>query len=117
MVFSLTCLNVEMKDDAPTFSLVFFELPLVHLPLTFYICNGWIGGKGSFYQEIRILKPDRTLKVRTDPQRFILEDENTPQFIFNLFEGIHFHQEGTYWVQTYLNDELVTEYPLRVRRV
>ena len=118
LVFSLSCLNVTMEDDKPIFHMVFFELPFVSMPLSFFVCNGWVGAKGEYCQEIRILKPDRKESlVKTKHQHFQIEDEVTPQFIMNFFEGIVFPEPGIYWVQTYLDHELVKEFPLPVREV
>ena len=100
------------------FSYVFYELPYPRQPVSFYICNGWSYGKGKFTQEIKILKPDKkTVFVETGAQEFELKDESIPQLMINLFGNVRFDEFGIYWVQNYLNGELVMEYPIIIREV
>ncbi len=115
--FSIPCLEVDAEDKPPIFSYVFYELPYPRQPVDYFICNGWSNGKGKFRQEIRILKPDRSLFISTGEQEFDLKDESIPQLMINQFSNVVFEQFGVYWVQNYLNGELVMEYPLIVREV
>ncbi len=116
--FSIPCLEVEAQDKPPVFSYVFYELPYPRQPVSFYICNGWSNGKGSFKQEIKILKPDhKTVFVQTGEQDFELKDEVVPQLMVNMFGNVRFEEFGVYWVQNYLDGELVMEYPIVIREV
>jgi hypothetical protein len=120
--FSVLCLNlVEEANRPPTLQHLFYELPCPQLPMRmkrFHLVNGWTNGQGRFAQMVRILHPDRTqILVQTGDQEVALENSECFQLIVNVFAEIQFIAAGTYWVQCFLDGELVLEYPLTVRLV
>ncbi len=115
--FSIPCLEVDAEDKPPIFSYVFYELPYPKQPVDFFICNGWSNGVGTYKQEIKLIKPNGELFIATGEQDFELKSENIPQLMINQFSNVVFNEFGVYWVQNYLNGELVMEYPLTVREV
>jgi len=118
--FSVTCLDLlEPEKGPPTFQYLFYELPLPALPFRmerFYIINCWINGHGQFRQSIRIVDTTKTKKLLdTGPQEFALGDPFTPWMAINQVVEFTFAEAGSYWIQTFLNEILVREYPLTVR--
>lgn len=120
--FSVMCLDlVEEERKPPTLQYLFYELPFPHLPFTmdrFHVINCWSNGQGSYKQAVKILNPSKTkVFIETGEQAFTLEDPFTPQLMINVFADLKFETEGHYWVQNFMNDRLVLEYPLTVRVV
>jgi len=120
--FSVMCLDlVEEERKPPTLQYLFYELPFPNLPFQmdrFHVINCWSNGQGQFKQSVKIMNPARTkVFIETGEQNFTLEDPYTPQLMINVFADLRFEQEGHYWVQSFLNDKLVLEYPLTVRVV
>lgn len=117
--FSVPCLNIPADENRPpTFEHLFFELPFPEFPfyVTFFLANGWANGEGRFSQQVKILKPDRSLLVGTDPQPFELKTATEPFMVVNQFENVEFTAPGTYWFEVYLGTERKLEYPLTVRQ-
>jgi len=120
--FSVMCLDLlEEERKPPTLQYLFYELPFPHLPFRmdrFHVINCWANGQGQFKQSVKILNPEKTkVFIETGEQTFVLEDTYTPQLMINVFADLEFQQEGHYWVQSFLNDRLILEYPLTVRVV
>lgn len=120
--FSVMCLDlVEEERKPPTLQYLFYELPFPHLPFRmdrFHVINCWANGQGQFKQSVKILNPSKSkVFIETGEQNFALEDPYTPQLMINVFADLEFQQDGHYWLQNFLNDRLVLEYPLTVRVV
>jgi hypothetical protein len=117
--FSVMCLNLIEEGGPPTLQYLFYELPLPELPYKmerFYVVNCWINGRGQFKQSIRILDPSKTRElVDTGEQPLILDDPSTPMMITNQVEGLSISETGVYWIQSYLDGNLVLQYPLTIR--
>ncbi len=135
--FSIPCFQVrEDEGKPPSFEFIFYELPFPRFPFPpreddpehekykdrwtnwgFFVANGWCNGKGDFIQSMQIVKPDKkTVLVATGDQPFTLADNNTPFMAINFFQGIRFEEAGIHWIQVFLNNELVLEYPLTIRK-
>jgi hypothetical protein len=99
---------------------IFYELPFPEFPtpkFSFFLANGWSNGKGQFKQKVRILNPDRqSAIIETPDQEFELKENTTPFMAVNFFAEIQLQQEGTYWIQSFLNGKLVLEYPMVARK-
>jgi len=120
--FSIPCLGVdEEKGKPPSFKYIFYELPFPAFPAEcplFFINNGWCYGLGPHREKTRIVRPDRKqILTDTGDHDFVLEDESTPFMAINAYQGIVFPETGTYWVQVYIDDQLILEYPLPIRQV
>ena len=120
--FSIPCFEVEYKESrAPSLMYIFYDLPFPKLPLeddfAFHIVNGWIGSARKRQQEIKILKPDGSVFLKTGQQPLEFVDEFTPFMAVNKFPNLPFDKEGHYYVVVYLEEKEVIRYPLRVRVV
>jgi hypothetical protein len=118
--FSVMCLDLaEEERKPPTLQYLFYELPFPQLPYRmdrFHVINCWTNGQGQFWQSVKILNPARTKTfIETGEQPFTLEDPYTPQLMINIFADLEFTEQGQYWVQSFLNETLILEYPLTVR--
>lgn len=116
--FSIPCLDIDEGSGPQSFQKVFFELPIgKEFPYKlsyFYIANCWCSGRGRFSQKLRILNPDGTTLVDSGEQLIELTSYERPFMVANRLEDLEFRTEGLYKVQTYLENELVLEYPIRI---
>lgn len=116
--FSVPCLEVEYQEQrAPSLGFIFYDLPFGELPssLSFYVVNGWIGSDRHRQQEIKILKPDGSVFLKTGQQPLQFVDRNTPFMAVNYFPDLPFGELGLYQVVIYLEEKEMLRYPLTVR--
>jgi hypothetical protein len=117
--FSVTCLAVDDEKGPPTLQYLFYELPFPAFPFQmerFYIVNCWTNGHGEYRQAVRIVDSSKTrILVDTGAQAVPLPDPYTPFMAINQIADLRFTEAGPYWVQTFLNDTLVLQYPVTVR--
>ena len=116
--FSVPCLEVEYQEQrAPSLGFIFYDLPFAELPakLSFYVVNGWIGSVRHRQQEIKILKPDGSVFLKTNQQPLQFVDQNTPFMAVNFFPDLPFTEVGLYQVAIFLEEREVLRYPLTVR--
>jgi len=119
--FSIPCLGVdEEKGKPPSFKYIFYELPFPAFPAEcplFFINNGWCYGLGPHTERTKILRPDKkTVLTDTKDHEFMLEDDETPFMAINMYQEIVFPEPGTYWVQIFLDNQQVIQYPLPIRQ-
>lgn len=119
--FSIPYLSEGDDERIRSFVGIFYELPFPSFPtqkFSFFLANGWCNGKGKFRQKVRMLNPDRkSAVIETPEQEFELTEMTTPFMAVNYFAEMTLQEPGTYWFQTFLNNKLIIEYPLVVRKV
>lgn len=118
--FSVPCFEVEYQESqAPTLRYIFYDLPFPELPfkMSFHVVNGWIGSTRQRQQEIKILKPDGSVFVKTGQQPLQFVDENTPFMAVNYFPDMPFETPGLYKIVVFLEEKEVLRYPITVRVV
>lgn len=118
--FTVPCFEVEYQESqAPTLRYIFYDLPFPELPfkMSFHVVNGWIGSTVQRQQEIKILKPDGSVFVKTGQQPLQFVDENTPFMAVNFFPDMPFDAPGLYQIVVFLEEKEVIRYPLTVRVV
>lgn len=118
--FSVPCFEVEYQESqAPTLRYIFYDLPFPELPfkMSFHVVNGWIGSTRQRQQEIKILKPDGSVFVKTGQQPLQFVDENTPFMAVNYFPDMPFDTPGLFKIVVFLEEKEVLRYPITVRVV
>ena len=115
--FSVLCDDVRREDNGKLILLGLFEVigakryPAVHPKL--FVVNRWCKGEGTFKQKIRIINSkDNQRLIETDPQDFTLKDIDSQHTLISEFTNVKFPQAGKYWVEVFLNDELILNYPV-----
>jgi len=115
--FSVLCDDVRREDNGKLMLLGLFEVigaqkyPAVHSRL--FVVNRWTKGEGAFFQRVKIINSrDNGVILQTDPQNFILKDIDSHHTVISEFNSLKFPQAGKYWVEIFLNDELVLNYPM-----
>lgn len=118
--FSVVCDDVRREDNGKFMLLGIFEainareFPARHH--TLFVANRWCKGEGSFTQKIRIVSAkDKGIVFQTEDQPFQLSDIDTHHTIISRFNNLLFPESGKYWVEIFLNSELMLNYPLMLK--
>lgn len=117
---SLLCDDVRQERNGKFMLIGLFEGIVVNqLPGVFpKICvvNRWCSGNGQFTQHTRIFSDNgRTLVCEGQAIQIKLRDEHQTSTSVEVFLHLQFPEEGTYWVEVSLDNQLKLRYPLTVR--
>ncbi len=93
---------------APTF-------PAVHPRLA--IISEWSAGQGEFRVRMRIVSPDGKTVIRETQSKISLNSIHYRHRDVSLHLNVELKTPGTYWVENYLDDELINSMPLNVVQV
>ena len=119
--FTIICDDVRQEIGGKISLMGLFEniyatkFPAIHPRLA--IMTEWSEGKGEFAVKTRILSPDRKSVVRETVSRIKLNDANFRHRDVSLHLNIDFKAPGTYWIENYLDGELINSLPLKVLQV
>ena len=120
--FSVVCDDVRREDNGKFMLIGIFEainaaeFPAKHH--TLFVANRWCKGEGSFTQKIRIVNSkDKAVVFQTDDQAFQLQDIDTHHTIISRFNNLLFPDPGKYWVEIFLNNELILNYPIMLKHM
>jgi len=92
-------------------------IPAANVPvglLKLAIWTRWVGGVGTFKQNVRILAPDGTTVLGEAAVDFELKDVIGQATNVNFFAGMQFKEFGTYTVEISLDGKEVIHYPFHV---
>ena len=120
--FSVVCDDVRREDNGKFMLIGIFEainareFPARHH--TMFVANRWCKGEGSFTQKIRIINTkDKSVIFQTEEQPFQLADIDTHHTIISKFNNLLFQDPGKYWVEVFLNNELILNYPIMLKQM
>ena len=121
MQFSILCDDIRREDNGKFMLIGIFEaINAVKFPAkhnTLFVANRWCKGEGSFTQKIRIINAnDKGLVFQTEGQPFQLTDIDKHHTIISKFNSLLFHSPGKYWVEVFLNNELILNYPIMLKQ-
>lgn len=91
------------------------ELPAVHPKL--WVFARFTGGVGTFACRNQIVDPEGRVIFETEDIPFTLEVPEQSHNVSGQLMGLPIESEGTHWVETYLDDELIAQIPLMVQVV
>lgn len=118
--FSIPCDDVGRTGDGKLVIYGVFEgivsqtFPAVHRSC--YVANRWTGGTGTFREHVRILAADGRSVVMDGPEtQFKLPNRSSVHTVVCRLEGLTFERPGVYWVQVWLDDQVVCEYAINVQ--
>lgn len=118
LAFSIVCDDIRQEAGGKISLMGLFEnifatsFPVLHPRLA--IMNEWADGRGEFETRSQILSPDRRQVLRETRSRLRLTDTTVKHRDISLHLNIEFKSAGTYWIEHYLGDELVSSQPLSV---
>ena len=120
--FSVLCDDVRREDNGKFMLIGIFEainaknFPATHPAL--FVMNRWCKGEGSFTQKIRITNSkDKKMVFQTEDQPFTLEDIDRHHTLISKFNNLVFTDAGKYWLEVFLDKELVLNYPIILKEV
>ena len=119
--FTIICDDVRQEIGGKISLMGLFEniyatkFPAIHPRLA--IMTEWSEGRGEFAVKTRLLSPDRKTVVRETVSRIKLNDANFRHRDVSLHLNIDFKVPGTYWIENYLDEELINSLPLKVVQV
>jgi len=95
---------------------VFHSITATQLPMAVFkfAVITYLHGQGTAMAEVRVLSPDRSQIVLASQPAPVELSADGFTYNLNFFVNSVFSQEGTYWVQTLLDSEVVGEVPLSV---
>jgi hypothetical protein len=88
------------------------KFPAVHSRIA--TINEWSDGKGEFTSLTQILSPDRRKIVRKSTSKIKLKEVHIRHRDISIHLNIEFPISGNYWIEIFLDDELVKSMPLNV---
>ncbi len=120
--FSVVCDDVRREDNGKFMLIGIFEaINAVEFPAkhhTLFVANRWCKGEGSCTQKIRIVNTkDKAIVFQTEDQSFQLQDIDTHHTIMSRFNNLLFPCPGKYWVEIFLNNELILNYPIMLKQM
>ena len=118
----MVCDDVRREDNGKFMLLGIFEaINAAEFPArhhTMFVATRWCKGEGSFTQKIRIVSAkDKSMVFQTEEQLFQLADIDTHHTIVSRFNNLLFSNPGKYWMEIFLNNELVLNYPIMLRQM
>ena len=119
--FTIICDDVRQEMGGKLSLMGLFEniyapkFPAVHPRIA--ILTEWSGGQGEFGIKMRILAPDGKTVIRETNSKMSLNGVNYKHRDVSLHLNVEFKTPGTYWVENYLDKELINSIPLNVVQV
>jgi hypothetical protein len=119
--FTILCDDVRQEAGGKISIMGLFEniyatkFPAVHPRIA--IVNEWVDGKGDFDLKLKILSPDRKVVVRETSSRIKLNDVHYRHRDISIHLNIELKVPGNYWIESFLDGELINSIPLKVSHV
>ena len=119
--FTIICDDIRQEMGGKLSLMGLFEniyatkFPAIHPRLA--IMTEWSEGKGEFEVKTRLLSPDRKTALRETASRITLNDANFRHRDVSVHLNIEFKSPGTYWIEHFLDGELINSLPLKVVQV
>ena len=117
---SLLCDDVRQERNGKFILIGLFDvLNFPAFPAVFprlCVVNRWCCGEGTFRQRSRVVHPDGKMVVEGKNVRVNLPSGEATATSVEFFLNIQFEQEGVFWVEVLLEDDLRIRYPLRARQ-
>ncbi len=118
---SILCDDVRQERNGKFILIGLFDaIAAQNLPVRYprlFMVTRWCSGEGEFMQHTRILKPDFQ-QVLVEGKQIPVRLPSTESTATNVevFVNVAFEEEGTYWIEIMLDEDLKIRYPLRVSR-
>jgi len=119
--FTIICDDIRQEMGGKLSLMGLFEniyaqkFPAVHPRIA--ILSEWSGGQGEFGIKMRIMAPEGKTVIRETKSKMTLNGVNYKHRDVSLHLNVEFKTAGTYWVENFLDDELINSIPLNVVQV
>ncbi len=121
LAYTIVCDDVRQEAGGKISLMGLFEniyatqFPVLHPRLA--LMSEWSEGRGDFQLSTRLLSPDRKTILRETSSKMSLRDTMSKHRDISLHLNIELKTAGTYWIEHYLNDVLISSVPLQVIHV
>jgi hypothetical protein len=119
--FTIICDDVRQETGGKLSLMGLFEniyatkFPAIHPRLA--VLTEWSGGQGEFMIRMRILAPDRKTVIRETSSKMVLNGIQYRHRDVSLHLNVELKAPGTYWVENFLDDEMMNSIPVNVVQV
>jgi hypothetical protein len=119
--FTIICDDVRQEVGGKVSLMGLFEniyaskFPAIHPRLA--VVTEWSDGAGEFEIRTRLLSPDRKTVLRETASKITLNGVNFRHRDVAVHLNVDFRGPGTYWIEHFLDSELVNSMPLKVVQV
>ena len=116
--FTLLCDDVRQEIGGKISLMGIFEniyaaaFPAIHPRLA--IVNEWADGIGEFLATLRILSPNKRHVLRENVTKLKFPGAVSRQRDVSIHLNLQFREQGTYWIENYLDGLIVNSIPLHV---
>lgn len=120
LAYTILCDDVRLEmGNKLSLMGVFQNIMVERVPVTlikFAVVQHWTGA-GNYMAEVRILSPDKmNVVVSSQPTQIVLQEGGFADNV-SFFVNPSFAEAGTYTVQTLVNSNLFSEFPLIVTQM
>jgi hypothetical protein len=121
LAYTIICDDIRQEAGGKISLMGLFEniyatnFPVLHPRLA--LMSEWSDGRGDFAVVTRILSPDRKTVLRETMSKISLNDPQYKHRDISLHLNIELQTPGTYWIEYYLDNELISSIPLQVVHV
>jgi len=119
--YTIICDDIRQEQGGKISLMGLFEniyatnFPVLHPRLA--LISEWSDGRGDFVVMTRLISPDRKTVLRETVSKFTINDTSHRHRDVSVHLNIEFPSAGTYWIEHYLDRELVSSIPLAVIQV
>jgi len=119
--FTIICDDVRQEMGGKLSLMGLFEniyapkFPAIHPRIA--IMTEWANGQGEFGIKMRIVTPNGKTVIRETNSKMVLSSVNYRHRDVSVHLNVELKSPGTYWVENYLDDELINSIPLNVVQV
>ncbi|MBI5639552.1 MAG: hypothetical protein HZA17_03915 [Nitrospirae bacterium] len=119
--FTIICDDIRQEIGGKISLMGLFEniyatkFPAIHPRIA--IMNEWSEGRGEFEATMRIFSPDKKSVLRETSSRIKLGEVTFRHRDASVHLNLDFTTPGTYWIENYLDNELINSIPLKVVQV
>jgi hypothetical protein len=119
--FTIICDDVRQETGGKLSLMGLFEniyatkFPAIHPRLAVF--TEWSGGQGDFTIRMRILAPDRKTVIRETSSKMSLNGIQYRHRDVSVHLNVELKVSGTYWVENFLDDEMMNSIPVNVVQV
>jgi hypothetical protein len=121
LAYTIVCDDVRQEAGGKISLMGLFEnifatnFPVLHPRLA--VMSEWSDGRGDFSVTTKILTPDRKTILRETSSKISLRDTANKHRDISVHLNIELKAAGTYWIEHYLDNELISSLPLHVVHV
>jgi hypothetical protein len=119
--YTIICDDVRQEAGGKISLMGLFEniyatsFPVLHPRLV--MMSEWADGRGDFSVTTKLLSPDRKTVLRETTSKISLRDKVSRHRDISVHLNIELKAPGTYWIEHYLDDALISSVPLHVIHV